>query len=150
MLDTMSMIRHRLADPIWEKIYAYLQSCPKIHTSNEEKCRLFVDAVHWRMRTGAQWRDIPSEFGNWNSIFKRFGRWADAGVWDEMHQYFIDEPDMEWLLLDSTVVRAHPCAAGAPKAKGGQAEQALGKSVGGFSTKIHVTVDALGTRCASC
>lgn len=48
------------------------------------------------------------------------------------------------LLLDSTVIRAHPCAAGAPKEKGGQEEQALGKSVGGFSTKIHVTVDALG------
>ncbi len=51
---------------------------------------------------------------------------------------------MEWLLIDSTVTRAHPCAAGAPKKNGGQAEQALGKSVGGFSTKIHATVDALG------
>ena len=51
---------------------------------------------------------------------------------------------MEWLLIDSTVVRAHPCAAGAPQKNGGQAKQALGKSVGGFSTKIHATVDALG------
>ena len=97
------------------------------------------------MRTGAQWRDIPSELGNWNSIFKRFGGWADPGIWDGMLEYFIDEPDMEWLLLDSTVVRAHPCAAGAPQENGGQQEQALGKSVGGFSTKIHVAVDALGT-----
>jgi transposase len=56
----------------------------------------------------------------------------------------IEEPDMEWLLIDSTVVRAHPCAAGAPQQKGGQAQQALGRSVGGFSTKIHATVDALG------
>jgi len=51
---------------------------------------------------------------------------------------------MEWLLIDSTVTRAHPCAAGAPKKNGGQAEQALGRSVGGFSTKIHAAVDALG------
>lgn len=138
------MIRHRLDDSIWGKVYTYLKSCPKIHTSNEAKCRLFVDAVHWRMRTGVQWRDLPNELGNWNSVFKRFGRWADEGIWDKMHEYFIDEPDMEWLLLDSTVVRAHPCAAGASKEKGGQEAQALGKSVGGFSTKIHVTVDALG------
>jgi len=95
------------------------------------------------MRTGAQWRDLPSELGQWNAVFKRFGRWSDKGVWTQMHAHFIEEPDMEWLLIDSTVVRAHPCAAGAPHANGGQAAQALGKSVGGFSTKIHVTVDAL-------
>lgn len=96
------------------------------------------------MRTGAPWRDLPTELGQWNAVFKRHGRWADKGVWQGLHTYFIDEPDMEWLLIDSTVVRAHPCAAGAPHAKGGQEQQALGKSVGGFSTKIHVAVDALG------
>lgn len=138
------MERHRLDESTWHEIYAYLKGRPRIHTGNEEKCRIFVDAVHWIMRTGAQWRDLPSERGNWNAVFKRFGRWSDKGIWDELHEHFIDEPDMEWLLIDSTVVRAHPCAAGAPKEKGGQAEQALGRSVGGFSTKIHVTVDALG------
>ena len=138
------MVRHRLSDSKWEIIYAYLKVHPKIHTGNEEKCRIFVDAVHWIMRTGAQWRDLPEELGYWNAVFKRFGRWYDKGVWDKLHDHFIDEPDTEWLLIDSTVVRAHPCAAGAPKEKGGQEKQALGKSVGGFSTKIHVTVDALG------
>jgi transposase len=117
---------------------------PGIYVGNEEKSRTFVDAVHWIMRTGAQWRDLPSELGKGNTVFKRFARWSDKGVWDQLHQQFVEEPDMEWLLIDSTVVRAHPCAAGAPKEKGGQAEQALGKSVGGFSTKIHATVDALG------
>jgi len=74
----------------------------------------------------------------------RFARWSDEGIWDELHEHVIDEPDMEWLLIDSTVVCAHPSAAGAPKENGGQEEQALGKRVGGFSTKIHVTVDGLG------
>jgi transposase len=138
------MIRHRLDDSNWDKIYACLKITGDIYTGNEEKCRIFVDAVHWIMRTGAQWRDLPSEFGKWNSVFKRFARWSDRGIWDKLHQHFVEEPDMEWLLIDSTVVRAHPCAAGAPNEKGGQAEQALGKSVGGFSTKIHATVDALG------
>lgn len=61
-----------------------------------------------------------------------------------MHAYFIDDPDMENLLFDSTTVRAHPCAAGAPVKRGGQAAQALGRSRGGFSTKIHAKTEALG------
>jgi transposase len=139
-----SMIRHRLDDSDWNKIYACLKMIPGIYTGNEDRCRNFVDAVHWILRTGAQWRDLPSEFGKWNSVFKRFARWSDKGVWEKVHQQVIEDPDMEWLLIDSTVVRAHPCAAGAPKKNGGQAKQALGRSVGGFSTKIHAAVDALG------
>ena len=138
------MVRHRLDDSTWPKLYAYLKTVAGLYTGNEEKSRIFVDAVHWIMRTGAQWRDLPNELGQWNAVFKRFGRWSDKGVWTQMHAHFIEAPDMEWLLIDSTVVRAHPCAAGAPHANGGQEAQALGKSVGGFSTKIHVTVDALG------
>lgn len=138
------MPRHRLDDSNWSKIYVCLKIIPGIYAGNEDKSRIFVDAVHWIMRTGAQWRDLPNEFGKWNTVFKRFARWSDKGIWDKLHQSFIEEPDMEWLLIDSTVVRAHPCAAGAPKKNGGQEKQALGKSVGGFSTKVHATVDALG------
>ena len=61
-----------------------------------------------------------------------------------MHQHCSDDADLEYLIIDSTVVRAHPCAAGAPPQKGGQAAQALGRSRGGFSAKIHVSVDGLG------
>src|SRR4051794_36767154 len=128
------MVRHRLDDATWPKLYAYLKPQRGIYSGNETKTRNFVDAVHWIMCTGAQWRDLPSELGDWNAVFKRFGRWSDKGIWEQLHEHFIEDPDMEWLLIDSTVVRAHPCAAGAPKAHGGQTEQALGKSVGGFST----------------
>jgi len=123
---------------------AFLRSHPRAYVGDEEECCRFLEAVHWIMRTGAQWRFLPQEYGNWNSVYKRFARWCEHGVWADMHQHFANDPDMENLILDSSVVRAHPCAAGAPKKDGGQPEQALGRSRGGCSTKIHVAVDALG------
>ena len=58
------------------------------------------------------------------------------GIFQRLHQHFAQDPDMEWLIIDSTIIRAHPCAAGALKTSGGQASQALGRSRGGFSTKF--------------
>lgn len=138
------MTTRRLDDTKWNKIYSFLRLTPGIYTGNEQKTRLFVEAIYWLMRTGVQWRDLPPSFGKWNSVYNRYADWEEKEVWQAMLSYFADDPDMEWLLLDSTVVRAHPAAAGAPQEKGGQAAQSLGRSRGGFSTKIHVTVDALG------
>lgn len=138
------MTRHRFSDKTWETLYEALHLISGIYIGQEAKVRAFVEGVHWIMRTGAPWRDLPPEFGKANSVFKRFARWADKGIWDQLHENLIEEADMEWLMLDSTVVRAHPCAAGAPHKNGGQAEQDLGRSVGGFSSKIHAVVDGLG------
>lgn len=105
----------KLPDNEWMKIQAFLRTCPGVKVGSARKCRRFVEAVLWMSRSGAQWRLLPSEYGNWNSVYKRFARWCELGVWEAMLNHFANEPDMENVLLDSTIVRAHPCAAGAQK-----------------------------------
>lgn len=107
-----------LSDSQWFKILAFLRGHPRTYVGKAESCRLFIEAVLWMTRTGAQWRFLPKEYGYWNSVYKRFARWCDHGVWEAMHLHFADDPDMENLIIDSTIVRAHPCAAGAPQKTG--------------------------------
>ncbi|MBI4233172.1 MAG: transposase [Chloroflexi bacterium] len=76
------------------------------------------DSPLFAHRTGTQWRALPAPYGKWNTIDKRFLRWCEQGVWKGMHEAFAQDPDMEHLLLDSTIVRAHPSAAGATHKRG--------------------------------
>ena len=108
------MRRFELTDEQWEKIKHLLPGKEGDSGRTAKDNRLFVDAVLWTARTGAQWRDLPARFGNWNSIYQRFNRWAKAGRWQAIFEAMQD-PDLEWLLIDSTIVRAHQHAAGALK-----------------------------------
>lgn len=101
-------------------MYMFLRQCPGVYAGSADACRRFLDGVHWILRTGAQWRELPDQHGTWNTVSKRFARWCDRGIWEQLHAHFADDPDMENLVLDSTVVRAHPCAAGALKKKVGK------------------------------
>ncbi len=122
-----------------EKILALLKTCQNICIGQENDCRNFLEAVFWITRSGSQWRLLPSSYGNWNSIYKRFARWSEAGVFEKLFEHFAGDRDLDYLPLDSTIVRAHACAAGAKK----HGAQALGR-LGWHSTKIHLATDALG------
>ena len=109
------MLPVTLSDEGWRKILPILRAHPKVYIGAQWSCRRFLSAVLWMSRSGAQWRLLPKGYGNWDSVYRRFSRWCEQGVFEQLHQAFADEPDMEYLLIDSTIVRAHACAAGAPK-----------------------------------
>lgn len=94
------------------------------------------------MRTGAQWVELPKYYGEYKSVHRRFICWVKKGIWNEILSYFSKDYDGESFMIDGSVIRAHACASG--YAKDQQEAQALGRSKGGFSTKIHALVDALG------
>jgi putative transposase len=112
--------RHEFTDEQWLQIEPHLPGREGDPGRTGQDNRLFVNAVVWIARTGAPWRDLPERFGRWNSVFQRFNRWCKNGVWKRLIEVLGGDPDLEHLLLDSSVVRAHQHAAGA---KGGPAAE---------------------------
>jgi transposase len=106
--------RHAISDADWDRVKGLLPGQPGQHGGVAEDNRRFLDAVLWIARTGAAWRDLPERLGNWNSQWRRFDRWAKAGRFAALAAALTD-PDLDVLILDSTVIRAHPCAAGSKK-----------------------------------
>ena len=111
------MLRTILRDDQWERIAPLLQGKPGDAGRRGADNRLFVEAVLWVARTGCPWRDLPVEFGAWNSIYVRFARWSDKQVWQKVFSVLREDADFEEVFLDSTIVRAHQHAAGAAKKK---------------------------------
>jgi transposase len=124
----------------WQKIFDFLKKTKGVYSMSEKQNKRFIEAIYWMARTGAQWRALPEEYGCWNSIFKRFNAWSKKGIWEKLMNFCIQDPDLEYIMIDATVVRAHACAAG----YGDQDKEGLGRSKGGFTSKIHAKVDALG------
>jgi len=116
------MRRHEITDAQWEQMRHVLpgkESDPGVTAKDN---RLFINAVYWIAKTGAPWRDLPERFGKWNSVFQRFNRWCQKGVWERILQAVGGDVQLEQLLLDSTIVRVHQHAAGA---KGGNIDRPL-------------------------
>ena len=108
------MHRYAISDERWARIEHLLPGKPSDPGRTARDNRSFIDAVLWIARTGAPWPDLPERFGKSNTAFQRFNRWSKNGVWERVHAE-LQDPDLEWLMLDSTTIRAHQHAAGARK-----------------------------------
>jgi putative transposase len=103
------------SDDAWGRIAPLIIGRPDQKGSTGRDNRMFVEGVLWIVRTGSPWRDLPEAFGEWNSVFRRFSRWSQKGVWLRIFEAMADDPDFEYLIVDSTIIRAHQHASGAKK-----------------------------------
>ena len=117
--------RHDISDKLWEKIEKKLPGSEGHTGRPAEDNRRFINAVFWILRTGAPWRDLPPEYGDWKNTHRRFSRWRDKGIWKKILEIIMPEPDYEWIMIDATYCKCHQHAAGA---RGGN--QAIGLTKG--------------------
>ena len=108
--------RFVVSDTLWQRLEPHLPGKAGDCGVTAKDNRLFLEAVFWRVRTGSPWRDLPPAFGNWNSQFRRFRRWAKTGVFESFFKALSDDADLEYALIDGTIVQVHQKATGA---KGG-------------------------------
>ena len=141
------MRRHEISQGAWERIEHLLPGRAGDVGVTAADNRLFINAVYWIAKTGAPWRDLPSRFGPWNSVFQRFNRWSKKGVWQRVAEALSDDADLEWLMIDSTVVRAHQHAAGK---KGGKRANNLDAAREGSAPRFTSRSTGLATPCGSC
>jgi len=129
--------RLMLTDELWSKLSPIMQN-NKIY--DKRSLRLTVEAILYRLRVGCPWRDIPGEFGSWNTIYKRFNDWSRSEKIMAIFKILSKNPDMEWKFIDGSIVKAHQHSCGARKGE----ERAIGKSVAGNTSKIHMVTDSSG------
>ena len=103
--------RYEISDENWERIKDLLPGKAADPGRTAQDNRRFINAVLWIARTSAPWRDLPERYGNWNSVYQRFNRWSQNGRWQAIFEA-LQDPDLEWMMIDSTMVRAHQHAAG--------------------------------------
>lgn len=149
------MSRHNLTDLEWNTIRTFL---PAERTGKAGRPwkphRQVINGILFVLRTGIPWEDLPAEFGKHKTVYNRFRRWVKSGLWQRLFEALIDrlrnegEIDFELWCVDGTVIRAHRVASGAVRGELTSQENAekhaLGRSRGGYSTKLHVLTDGQG------
>lgn len=103
--------RYELTDAQWQRIEALLPGKAGDPGRSGVDNRLFVNGVLWVLRSGAHWHDLPERYGKWKSVHTRFSRWAKAGVWERVFKVLTADRKNEYLMIDTTLVRAHQQAA---------------------------------------
>ncbi len=116
--------RHDISDRIWELLEPHLPGRKGAWGGQARDNRQFINAVFWILRTGAPWRDLPPDYGDWKNTHRRFCRWRDAGIWEGLLEKLVNEPDYEWLMIDVSHIKVHPHAA---EAQGGNQEMGCTK-----------------------
>ncbi len=111
----MAQTRYALTDEQWAQIAPTLPGREGSVGVTAKDNRRFVDAVVYKFRAGIPWRDLPPRFGDWHRIYVRFNRWSKKGIWQQLFEQLSSDPNNEYAMLDSTVVRAHRNASGARK-----------------------------------
>jgi transposase len=124
--------RHDLSDQAWETLEPHLPGREGTWGGIARDNRQFVNAVFWILRTGAPWRDLPPDYGDWKNTHRRFSRWRDAGTWEALLEQLVTHADYEWLMIDASHIKVHPHAAGA---EGGNQDMGLTK---GGSTRSYI------------
>src|SRR5271156_968710 len=132
------MRRYGLRDDQWDRIRDILPGREGHVGGTAADNRLFVEAVLFRFRAGIPWRDLPERFGDWKIVYQRFNRWAKSGVFERVFRLLASDHDNEYMMIDAPIP---PAKRRRPKKDGAQA---IGRSRGGLTTKIHALVDALG------
>ena len=123
-LQEVILARLLMSDEEWAFFEAFILAIRGRGGRPASNHRRVLDGVFWIARTGAQWRDLPEEFGKWSSVYRQFRRWTLAGLWELILESLNDSgaapPQVQ--MIDSTVIRAHHLAAGA---KGGLTKKVL-------------------------
>ncbi len=107
------MPRMILKDHQWELVKDLLPGKASDRGVTAKDNRLFLEAVLWVARTGAPWRDLPEHFGKWNSVYMRYNRWCEKGLWTTIFEALSTDADFEYIMVDGSIVRVHQ--QGAPK-----------------------------------
>jgi transposase len=106
-----------LCDDQWERLKEFVPGGRKGKRGPRTDNRRFLNALLWMARSGGRWRDLPERLGDYETVKRRYYRWIEMGVLDDILAALAREADLEWLMIDSTIVRAHQQAAGARREK---------------------------------